>query len=110
FTFVVEPRAGWLNPGVLRGSVRVMGVPEYAGVPPGVVMRRTCNVLFSTTLLPMKYPSVAFGSSLSTPCGANGPGPEAPLVTLRNAVGVGVPPLAVPRRVVLGMTNASDQL
>src|SRR2546426_11066971 len=58
----------------------------------------------------MKYPSVALGSSLSTPWGANGPGPDAPLVTLRNAVAVGVPPLAVPRRVALGMTNASDQL
>src|SRR5438552_442393 len=33
FTFVVEPEAGWLNPGVLRGSVRVRGVPEYPGVP-----------------------------------------------------------------------------
>jgi hypothetical protein len=35
---------------------------------------------------PMKYPTVAWASSLSTPTGVNGPGPAVPLLMSRKAV------------------------
>ena len=71
------------------GTVTVRS-PEIEGVPPGLLTRRISSCENTTLSTPMKYPSVAAGSSLSTPCGVNGPAPL-PTASPRNAVTVSVP-------------------
>ena len=64
----------------------VMGtLEEMLGVPAGLATRRSTSSPKNALLTPMKKPSVAFGSSLSTPCGVKGPSPV-PRARFRNTV------------------------
>ena len=66
---IVEPMAGTPPTGLaVLGTVRSM-LPDIDGTPPGLETRRSTSRPLLTLSEPMKYPSVAAGSSLSTPCG-----------------------------------------
>jgi hypothetical protein len=70
----VLPVWGAANGKAVDGTVMRM-LEEMLGVPPGVATRRSTNSPKNALLTPMKDPSVALGSTLSTPCGVNGPSP-----------------------------------
>src|SRR6267154_4736693 len=67
---LVPPLAGMAIGFAVAGTVTVI-VPEIVGVPPGVEIRRIRSVPYCATSAPIKYPSVAFGSTLFTPIGEN---------------------------------------
>src|SRR5204863_6857300 len=73
---VEVPSAGTPPTGpAVAGTVRLM-LPEMDGTPPGFEIRRITSSPWTALSTPMKYPCNADGSSLSTPCGVKGPGPE----------------------------------
>src|SRR2546425_9887105 len=89
--FVVDPEAGCVRGSDVVGTARFR-LPERAGVPPGLVTRRSTRRLKNAMSGPMKYPSVASGSSLSTPRGANGPAVRWPGRSANGATTIGPPP------------------
>src|SRR5262245_57896089 len=66
------PSAGVCMGNTVVGTV-TKRLAEIAGVAPGLVIRRMARRLNVCRLGPMKYPSVAPGSSLLTPRGESGP-------------------------------------
>jgi hypothetical protein len=68
------------------GDTAIGMLPEIVGVSPGFAMRRSISVPNEALSTPMKYPVPDPGSSLSTPTGANGPGPDTVPVNPWNAV------------------------
>src|SRR5256712_10783095 len=86
--FVVDPEAGWVSGNAVVGTARFR-LPERVGVPPGLVTRRSTRRLKSAMSGPMKYPSVASGSSLSTPRGANGPAVRWPVRSTNGVTTIG---------------------
>src|SRR5256885_14226439 len=73
----------------VSGTVRSRSA-EIDGTPPGSEIRRKTSRPGVTLSTPTKNPCVAPGSSLSTPCGLAGPGPEL-VASCRKAVTVKVP-------------------
>src|SRR6266566_4178988 len=81
---IALPVWGAANGKAVDGTVMRM-LEEMLGAPPGAATRRSTNSPKNALLTPMKDPSVALGSTLSTPCGVKGPSPV-PIARLRNTV------------------------
>ena len=87
----VLPVWGAANGKAVDGTVMRM-LEEMLGVPPGVATRRSTNSPKNALLTPMKDPSVALGSTLSTPCGVNGPSPVPRAMFRKTVTTMGPPP------------------
>src|SRR6267142_4662600 len=88
---VVDPEAGCRSGNAVVGTVKLI-LPEMAGVPPGLVTRRNTRRLKELMSTPMMYPSVACGSSLSTPRGDQGPAVRPPERSRNGVTTIGPPP------------------
>src|SRR4030095_5159533 len=69
----LDPSTTWRTGDLVAGMPVGVKFPDIEGTPPGFVTRRIWMVLKVRVSTPMKYPSVAAGSSLETPLGAKGP-------------------------------------
>src|SRR6476659_6051064 len=87
----VLPVWGAANGKAVDGTVMRM-LEEMLGVPPWVATRRSTNSPKNALLTPMKDPSVALGSTLSTPCGVNGPSPVPKAMFRKTVTTIGPPP------------------
>jgi len=86
---VVEPEAGWVDMFVFN-TAKVTFAPRV-GVPPGVDTLRMLILLRKPGSVPMMYPSVQLGSSLSTPLGAYGPATEVVAMVEKPVTTIGPP-------------------